>query len=363
MNMLESILAAYSLRHKECQIVSLNDGLINKTWKISSGSKSYILQRINNSVFKNPHAIAQNIKLVDEYLKLHHPHYLFVAPLKTESNDDMVVDQRFGYFRLFPFIEKSHTVNVVTTPDQAYEAALQFGRFTHLLSGFDASQLTPTIPDFHNLSLRYSQFEQSMLQGNPKRIVQSKQAIARVHQYHHVVLKYQKIIKSTAVKHRVTHHDTKISNVLFNDEGKGMCVIDLDTVMPGYFISDVGDMMRTYLSPVSEEEKDLSAIAVREEYFTAIVKGYLQNMRDDIASDERDLIFYSGPFMIYMQAIRFLADHLNNDQYYGAKYEDHNLTRAWNQLVLLDRLMDQESNFNSLIAHEFRSPVLATESL
>ena len=144
-------------------------------------------------------------------------------------------------------------------------------------------------------------------------------------------------------KLRVTHHDTKISNVLFNQEDKGLCVIDLDTVMPGYFISDVGDMIRTYLSPANEEEKDFSKIEIREEYFSAIWKGYMSEMNDELSTEEKNHFIYAGKFMIYMQAIRFLTDHLNNDIYYGAKYPGHNLVRAGNQAVLLQRLLEKEA--------------------
>lgn len=145
------------------------------------------------------------------------------------------------------------------------------------------------------------------------------------------------------MKLRVTHHDTKISNVLFDKKGKGICVIDLDTVMPGYFISDVGDMMRTYLSPVSEEENDLGKITVRDDFYRAIVQGYYNEMKDELTETEKKYFFYAGKFMIYMQAVRFLTDHLNDDVYYGAKYEGHNFMRAANQVRLLECLLEKES--------------------
>jgi hypothetical protein len=122
--------------------------------------------------------------------------------------------------------------------------------------------------------------------------------------------------------------------------------------MPGYFISDVGDMMRTYLSPANEEERDFTRIEVREDYFRAIVQGYLDEMAPILTNPERDLIFYSGLFMIYMQALRYLADYLNNDSYYGSRYEGHNLTRAMNQLILLKRFREKQSAFEKIIKEE-----------
>ncbi len=168
-----------------------------------------------------------------------------------------------GYFRLFPFVQGSHSKDIVQTSEEAYEAAAQFGKFTRLLSGFDVSKLKITIPDFHNLELRYQQFLQSLEKGNKERIDQSKKLIEELQGNVNIVTEYHSIINNPEFKKRVTHHDTKISNVLFDKNDKAVCVIDLDTVMPGYFISDVGDMMRTYLSPANEEEKDLNKIIIR----------------------------------------------------------------------------------------------------
>ncbi|HYK56947.1 MAG TPA: aminoglycoside phosphotransferase family protein, partial [Flavisolibacter sp.] len=142
----------------------------------------------------------------------------------------------------------------------------------------------------------------------------------------------------------------KISNVLFDSEGKGICVIDLDTVMPGYFISDVGDMMRTYLSPVSEEETDFSKIIIREEFYKAIVQGYYSEMKEELTETEKQYFFYAGKFMIYMQALRFLTDHINDDVYYGAKYEGHNFARAHNQVILLQQLIRKQDRLHNIIS-------------
>ncbi|HRQ49240.1 MAG TPA: phosphotransferase, partial [Agriterribacter sp.] len=142
---------------------------------------------------------------------------------------------------------------------------------------------------------------------------------------------------------------TTISNVLFDEQDKGICVIDLDTVMPGYFISDVGDMMRTCLSPVSEEEKDFSKIKIRDEYYKAIVQGYLEGMENTLSVPEKAAFFDAACYLVYMQALRFIADHLNNDQYYGARYEGHNFTRGCNQINLLKKLLEKEAQLRNII--------------
>jgi hypothetical protein len=137
--------------------------------------------------------------------------------------------------------------------------------------------------------------------------------------------------------------------VLFDDNEHGLCVIDLDTVMPGYFISDFGDMMRTYLSPVSDEEKDFSKIEIRDDYFKAIVDGYLGEMEKDVTAIEKKHMVYSGRFIIYMQALRYLTDYLNNDIYYVSKYEGHNLIRATNQVTLLKKIIEKEKFLQEII--------------
>jgi Ser/Thr protein kinase RdoA (MazF antagonist) len=353
--MISPILNKYGIKSEECIVETLVSGLINKTWKITCGQQAYILQRINDHVFKKPDKIAENIRLIDDYLKKNSPDYLFVSPIKNLRHEEMVHDPKEGYFRLFPFIQGSHTINVVSSPDQAFEAAFQFGKFTQLLAGFDASQLHTTIPDFHNLSLRYKQYEDSLKNGNTDRVRIASPLINDLKKYNHILAAFEKIQVNPNVKKRVMHHDTKISNVLFDDRGKGIAIIDLDTVMPGYFISDVGDMMRTYLSPANEEEKDFSSIEIRDDFFRAIVHGYVSTMGDELTEAEHDLILYAGQFIIYMQAIRFLADYCNNDSYYEVKYEDNNLVRAGNQICLLKQLEEKAPALKAIIKDELKT--------
>ncbi len=341
MKLSSSVLPAFGLK-EDSKIELFGSGLINNTWRITTTDQEYILQRVNSSVFEEPYNIAHNIKLIATYLKQHHPDYRFVAPLTSNKGDEIIYQKGEGFFRLFPFVRGSHSKNVVKMPGEAYEAAAQFGRFTKLLVGFDTSKLKIIIPSFHDLSLRYQQFIQVLGTGDKKRICDSKELIETLKLHAGIVMEYEKIIRNPEFKLRVTHHDTKISNVLFDSEGKGLCVIDLDTVMPGYFISDVGDMMRTYLSPVSEEESDFNKIEVRDEFYKAIVRGYYSEMKDELTVTEKKYFFYAAKFMIYMQALRFLTDYLNFDTYYGARYPSQNLIRASNQTTLLQRLLEKE---------------------
>ena len=334
--MLERAIEAFGLDKKPVTITPICQGLINHSWKVKAGGEEFVLQQINEHVFKQPAAIAHNIALISDYLQEHQPGYYFTSPVKAVNGEQLVhIDG--GYFRLFPFVKNSHSINVVQTPEQAYEAAAQFGKFTASLSGFDPQQLKITIPHFHDLSVRYADFLDATKKGDPQRLKEGHELIQALLALSVIVEEFEEMKQTPGFLQRVTHHDTKISNVLFDDKGKGICVIDLDTVMPGYFTSDVGDMMRTYLCPVNEEETDLSAIEIRKEYFEAIVNGYLLHMQHHLSGTEAGYFQSAGKFMIYMQALRFLTDYLNGDKYYQAAHPQHNLIRAKNQFVLLQQ--------------------------
>ncbi len=348
--MLSSIVQLYGLSENDCAIRPFGNGLINHTWLVDCGSEQFIFQQINDTVFTSPSMIAENLHQLNIYFKTHYPDYLFVSPIATLNNEELVVIPGKGCFRMFKFVSGSFTFDTVDNAAIAFEAARQFGKFTKLLSGFDTNQLNITLPDFHDLTLRYKQFEQALEHGNSKRIDSCQDSIDYIKAQKNIVEIFNQIKTNPHFIKRVTHHDTKISNVLFDKDDKGLCVIDLDTVMPGYFISDAGDMLRTYLSPVSEEEKDFVKIHIREEYFQAIVDGYLSEMKDELSQEEKKYFVYAGKFMIYMQAIRFLTDHINDDVYYGARYEGHNLVRCNNQLELLKQLISKEDALQKRVA-------------
>ena len=346
--MLANILSRYDIDEKYCRVFPFGNGLINHTWKISYEGKEWILQRINHQIFRKPEDILDNCSMLSAYFKSDHPEYLFVAPVLTSEGQNFAKEEN-NYYRLFHFIENSYSCDTVSVPSLAYEAAKQFGKFTRMLSTFDPAQLHVTLPDFHNLTLRYQQFESALQTGNNQRIDQSTKDISFLKSQREIVEIYERIRNNPSFKLRVIHHDAKINNVLFDRRNnKGLCVIDLDTVMPGYFISDAGDMLRTYLSPVSEEEKDFSRIEIREEFFREIVKGYLGEMQSELGEEEKQYFVYAGKFAIYMQALRFLTDYLNKDIYYSIQYEDQNKVRADNQIILLRLFLEKENQLTRI---------------
>lgn len=349
MFMLESVLSQYGIAEKSLVVENFGSGLINNTWKISENGNAFIVQKINIQVFEKPGDIEQNIDLIAGFLKIHNPDYLFVSPLQAANGKSMVYANGEEFYRAFPFVPGSYSKDIVETPQQAFEAAIQFGRFTKNLKGIDVSKLRITIPSFHDLTLRYNQFLATLKTGNQERVKESAEISNQLKEWSSIADVYEKIKKNPAFKLRVTHHDTKISNVLFDNMDKGLCVIDLDTVMPGYFISDLGDMFRTYLSPCNEDEEDTSKVIVRSDFFEAITVGYLSEMGEELTPDEKEHFIYAGEFMIYMQALRFLSDYINGDVYYQARYAKHNLVRAKNQVALLKAYQEKKKQFTQIL--------------
>lgn len=353
--MLKNTLKQFNLNYDDFLVDSFGSGLINKTYKLTAkkGSESYILQQINKSVFKSPILVTKNIQKVGQYLSDKYPNYLYVDLIPSLNGEFSVKDADGEFYKLSKFINNSLTINTVDNCKQAYEAAAKFGEFTSLLKDFDINDLDYTLPNFHNLTLRFEEFEKQLKAAEKIRLTAAENAIDLIYKHKDILNTYNNIVKNNLLPVRVIHHDTKINNILFDKFNLGLCVIDLDTIMPGYYISDLGDMFRTYLSPVDEEEQDLDKIKIRTDIFKAIVTGYLKNMGDMLTAAEKKLFVYAGKFMIYMQALRFLTDFLANDQYYGEKYPSHNLTRAKNQLALLAQYNLSSNLFDQIVADEF----------
>lgn len=224
---------------------AIHSGLINATYKVETDKGNFIIQHLNTNVFKEVDAIAENINRVGMYLKKYHPAYLFTHPIATKNGRTLLYSNDHVY-RGFSFLENTITIQATNTALEAYEAAYQFSSFTEKFISFDLKLLHETIPRFHDLSFRFHHFEQAIRNNNNERKIKATKLIKALLQQKDIVTQYTNFIQHPNSSQRVMHHDTKISNVLFDKAGKGLCVIDLDTIMPGYLFSDVGDMLRTY---------------------------------------------------------------------------------------------------------------------
>lgn len=329
------ILDRFGLSPSEYSVERTGSGHINFTYLVK-GPTTFILQRINTNVFRNPEIIAANLREAADFLAAKYPDYLFLSAIRTTSGEEMAVDSEGHPWRLFPYIPNTTTLDKVDTVEQAFEAARGFGSLTRKLDGIDVSRFKPTIPRFQDLNWRSEQLDQALAAATPERKKQAADAIQQALEFRFLVDHYKNFTSDGKLKLRVVHNDTKINNILFNAHTQqSVCVIDLDTLMPGYFIYDLGDMVRTFVSPVSEEERDTSRIEFRMPFYQALLEGYLSEMHVCLRPEETPAIPFAGMMMTYIMAIRFLADFLNGDIYYQIHYPDQNLVRATNQLQLV----------------------------
>lgn len=335
---MNAIIASFGLCPSDYAIDRIGTGHIHETYKLK-GANSFVLQRVNKNVFNKPEIIASNLRLASDYLKRNFPDYQFLRSIRTVNETEMVYDAQDFPWRLFHYIDNTITIDQVDTVDEAFSAASEFALLTRNLDKIDVSDFKETIPQFQDLVMRYQQFEEALEQATDERIHKAEQSIALCKRFYYLVENYNALIRNGRLRLRVTHNDTKINNILFNaSTRKAVCVIDLDTLMPGYFIYDLGDMVRTFVSPVSEEEKDFSKIVFRQDIYDALLAGYLFQMGTVMSPEEKSAIPFAGKMMTYMMALRFTADYLNGDVYYHTDYHGQNLVRSGNQLKFLEIL-------------------------
>ena len=330
----------------------ISGGLINYSFKVSSPVKpDYLLQQINKKVFANPEHVQENYINIWKYAELEFPGLRLPSPRYCGVMTTLIVDENENYWRAFEFIEESKMVPVAQTPEQAKATAATFAKFTATFDDFNIQQLKKVIPGFHDLSLRYHQFEEAINGQSYERIARALSLIDELKKRERYKHFYEIIIESKEFPKRVMHHDAKIANVLFDCRtGEVVCPVDFDTVMPGYFFSDLGDMIRSMVCSEDETCTDFERITIRSEFYEAIVSGYLEIMGEKLTTAEKKYIHYSGPLMIYMQALRFITDYLSGDIYYRINHPEQNLLRAKNQLVLLQKLeqfLSQSYNFSN----------------
>ena len=322
-------------------IESLGEGLIHRTYKVTfpGNDEAIVLQCINQTMFPQPENIINNYRVISQFLKSHPESMQIPEMVLTISGKLFWIDEEGNFWRGTVYLNNSYTQSALTNKKEAFLVADSFARFTLSLAGLDPDQLDTIIPDFHNLSLRYQQFETAIQKASMQRLLKSTHVIAELRQRKSLVDFYGTIRTSPDYIIRVMHHDCKISNILFDQTTKEViCPVDLDTTMPGYYFSDLGDMIRSIACTVDENSTRWEDIGIQKNYYSAIVDGYLERMKEVLTDAEKAHIHHAGVMLAYMQSIRFVADFLNNDIYYKTTYPEQNLNRALNQLILLEKL-------------------------
>lgn len=335
-------------------------GHINDTFVIAcrdeGGERRYALQRINHNVFKDPPGMMNNIIRVTSHirnrLKASEANDLarrVLTVVPTRTGKGYYQDAEGNYWRMYFFIEGVQTYDVLETLEQAYEAARAFGKFQSYLSDLPDPPLVETIPDFHNTPQRLQTFL-SVLEEDPcSRARTAREEIGFIHQRAGICSVLLDLAALDKIPVRVTHNDTKINNVLFDsDKQEGICVIDLDTVMPGLSLYDFGDMVRTATCRAAEDERDLAKIHMDITFFEQLVRGYVRETADFLTKAEKEHLGFAGKLITFEQMIRFLTDYLAGDVYYKTHRPGHNLDRARTQMKLVQSIEEQEEQMNRL---------------
>lgn len=323
------------------QVTPINGGLINHSWKVEpEQQQAFLLQRINHQVFPNPQHVQQNYINIWQYAELEFTNLRLPTPLFHSPNSNLFLDEEGNYWRAFEFIEEAFSIPVAQKASQAKATAKTFAKFTAAFGDFNTKMLKVVIPDFHNLSFRYQQFEEALTGELYERMAKSRHIVSQLKERERYKFFFELLQDSPEnFRTRVMHHDAKIANVLFNKTtGKVICPVDFDTVMPGYYFSDLGDIIRSMACSADENSTDFENIFIRPDFYEAIVNGYLDVMRKELTDAEIKHIHHAGILMIYMQALRFITDYINGDIYYRIQYPDQNFHRALNQLSLLTKL-------------------------
>ena len=348
--MLTNILAQFDI---ESDIMPYGNGHINDTYLCEP--LRYILQRINTTIFKDPDGLMDNIQNVTDHLKRKieaacgDPMRESLTIVPTVSGEKYY---RSGedVFRVYYFISDTKTIENDKTYEDIYNAGVGFGRFGRMMDDFPVELLHETIPDFHNTPKRVEALYEAVEKNASGRADDVRKEIEFVRKSADLASAVTDALASGKIPVRVTHNDTKINNILFdNKTGKPVCVIDLDTIMPGSILYDFGDALRMGGSTAAEDESDLSKVRFDTESFRCFARGWLSEMKDKLTDTEIQLLPVSVRLMTYECGVRFLTDHINGDVYFKIHRDGHNLDRARNQFRLCEELKEKKPELSRII--------------
>ncbi len=324
----------------ELNISPYGDGHINDTF-VADSTPRYILQRINTNVFKNPDELMENIESVTEHLRTKiienggNPKRETMRVVRTVDDKLYYRADNGNCYRVYYFITDTVSLNLPENPKQFENSAKAFGKFQNMLADFDASTLHETIENFHHTPKRIEALKEALQNDAVGRRAEIEDIYNGYMQFEEDAKRIQQGLDDGSIPLRVTHNDTKLNNVLFDkDTGEGICVIDLDTVMPGSLLFDFGDSLRFGASTAEEDEANLDKVTFDLEYFESYTKGFLSELGSKITKPELDLLPLSALILTFECGIRFLTDYLNGDTYFKIHYPEQNLVRAKNHLKL-----------------------------
>ena len=343
----------------------LAQGHINDTYIVVTRANDavvrYVLQRINRSVFKDPPRMMDNIIRITEHIRdkvLTADPQLAARQLVVIATDDgqgYYRDDNGDYWRVCSFVENAATHDTVSSPELAFEAARMFGKFQGTLADLSGPPLHETIPDFHDTPRRMEVFREVLRTDKLGRASRAKREIDFVLENEDICSVVADLVGRGEITIRIAHNDAKVNNVMMDKHtGNGVCVIDLDTVMPGLSLYDFGDLVRTATCPAPEDECDLSKVSVDLRMFEALARGFASEMSSLLTPAERERLVFAGKLITFEQCVRFLTDYLAGDIYYKIHREAHNLDRARTQMRLVESIVKQEGAMSRIVKEAFQ---------
>ena len=360
-NELKRIALVFDIEGEYLGSEAYGNGHINDTYlalyRHNGRLSRYIHQRLNHQVFKNPSAVIENIERVTRHLheklkaageKDLQRRALTLVP--TRNGDSFHRDQQGNFWRAYHFIEDTRSHQSIESPALAWEAGRAFGSFQSLLIDLPPPRLHETIPGFHHTPQRFHRFQEVLSQDSLNRAARANPEVKFALEQESMAHRLLDLQQQGQVPERVSHNDTKINNLLLDrSTNKGVCVIDLDTVMPGLALYDFGDLVRTATSPTPEDEQDLSQVKMRMPLFRSLASGYLEGTREFLTEAERGLLAFSGRLITFEIGLRFLTDYLQGDVYFKIRREGQNLDRCRSQFELVRSIATQKDEMNGLV--------------
>lgn len=334
------------------EISPLGAGFINDTFvaRTSVPSLKYILQRKNKNVFPDVPAMMDNILAVTAHLRKKteqkggDPDREVMTVVKTHSGKPYHIDEDGEFWTVSKYIEDSVTYDRADTPELAYKGGLGIGRFQAMLADFD-TELSETIKGFHNIRHRFNQWDEALKKDAAERVKDLSEEIGWIESRRRQMLEFWSLVEEGVIPRRVTHNDTKISNILFDTKGDVLCVIDLDTVMNGTSLNDFGDAIRSYANTGAEDDRNLDNVGIDLSTFEAYTRGFMEARKDTLIQSEVDYLAFSALYITFEQVLRFLMDYIDGDIYYKVSAPDHNLVRTHAQFKLLKSM---EENYDKM---------------
>lgn len=347
----ESIVRAFKVKGDPISCKPFGSGHINHTLKIvTDAGAEYVLQRINKHVFKNPEQLMENLTAVTKYLRKHEDDTRMALHfIRTHYNQYFYVDDHGDYWRMYDFVG-GFCLDMPETNADFYESALAFGHFQSMLADFPAETLHETIPEFHNTIDRYRQFKEVLKKDPCGRLAGVRNEVQFLKDREELAGTLQRMRESGELPLRVTHNDTKLNNVLLDKKTReSLCVLDLDTVMPGLSAYDFGDSIRFGAATAAEDEKDLSKVSMDLRMFEVYTKGFLEAATS--LTDQEIRMLPMGAYVMTLEvATRFLKDYLDGDKYFRTAYPGHNLDRARTQIKLVADMEEKMEEMDRIVA-------------